>query len=233
MNHFKGFEVKVTYPDVNMDKIKGLFLENNHDHIVLKDEDEFIHYIKHDKIRGLTRSTKDIAAEDVSDIAYTDRYDFISLLEAYENNWVKITREGVKTIQGFISKVNSSSILFIMKDEISLIPLSQISYLSSNKVMEGKKGKSGREEKHCDTNKVRKDTTKFGKKEEKHTHSDNGKIDKKHSDKHKEEQKKADHCLSSFKMINKYENKHDGNHSTSKKKVVYRSSAARRKHRYR
>ncbi|RKQ37253.1 hypothetical protein [Oceanobacillus halophilus] len=227
LNNFKGHKVKVTYPDVHFHTMKGLLLEINDDHIVLKhDEDDVVHYIKLDKIRGISKNTKDVVPEMKKKIPFTNCSTFPDLLRAYENSWVKLTREGVKTIQGFISKVQNSHIIFIVKDEISIIPLQQIAYLSSKEVMHTTK----KEKEECKNHRSS---------EDKHVHKPK-KEDKGDAkeEKQKQPKKKDPSFIIPFKEIPKLiqkENKrnHSEPNSGGRKKVVYRSTSNRKKKRVR
>lgn len=228
LNQFKGFEVKVTYPKVDYDSLRGLLLEVNDDHLVLKDDtDDYKHYIQLDKIRGLTKNTKDITPEDTRKIPYTDKYRFVELLKEYENTWVKLTREGVKHEKGFISKVYPNHILFIQKDELTLIPISQIAYLSSKYVIVTDKGKCEEEDKK--EKYVKKPVNSLPEKKEMP-------VDKKEKTppvKKEKKDKSSPQIKLNIPVSHTDDTKECTTHTTSDKKVaVYRSSKRKRKRRY-
>lgn len=227
MNQFKGFEVKVTYPNVGCDSLSGLLLEINDDHLVLKDDSsDYIHYIQLDKIRGLTKSTKDITPEDTRKTSFTDKYRFKELLKEYENHWVKLTREGVKYEKGFISKVYPHHVIFIQKDELTLIPISQIAYLSSKNVIITDKGKCKEEDKKEEyTNKPVNSLP-----EKKEIPSE--KKDKSPVKKDKKE-KSSPQIKLNIPVCNNDDSKEYQTHSTSEKKLaVYRSSKRIKRRKY-
>ncbi|RDW15510.1 DUF6897 domain-containing protein [Oceanobacillus chungangensis] len=129
LNQLIGFDIKVIYPGPH--NLKGLLVEVKEDYLVLKDDKDVIQYVKLDKIKELTKNTKNIKAKDTTEIESLSQLNFLELLKVFENEWLMVSRDGANVIEGFLSNVSNNYITFVVKDEISFIPISQIAMLSS------------------------------------------------------------------------------------------------------
>lgn len=126
-----GHEIKVVYPGPHT--IQGLLVDIKDDFLVLKNETDLTHYINLAKIKELTKNTK-TELHDLKDIEFVDKPNFHELLKSFENEWLIVSRDGTEAIQGFLSNVHHVYITFIVNDEISFIPISQIATGASNLV---------------------------------------------------------------------------------------------------
>ncbi|RDW16492.1 hypothetical protein CWR48_16555 [Oceanobacillus arenosus] len=129
LNHLIGFNIKVVYPGPHT--LKGLLAGIKEDYLILKDDKDVIQYVKLDKMKELTKNTKDIKPRSIEDIPVSNHRNFLELLKEFENEWLMVSRDGAEEIQGFLSNVSNSYITFVVKDEITFIPISQIAMLSS------------------------------------------------------------------------------------------------------
>ncbi|WP_404451128.1 hypothetical protein LG329_12345 [Virgibacillus necropolis] len=145
LSNLIGHEIKVVYPGPHT--IKGLLVDIKEDYLILKNEKDLTHYIKLDNIKELTKNTKNLKVRDLSDIKFVNKPNFVELLKAFENEWLTVSRDGTEAIEGFLSNVHNVYITFIVNDEISFIPISQIATGASNLVKQPKQEQPSKHQK--------------------------------------------------------------------------------------
>lgn len=138
-----GLPIRITIN--NSVSLKGSVIDIKPDHLYFKNEDGLNHYIQISGIREIVKNSKEnaLVKRSLSEVQMNTEETFKDLLKTFKEKWVMVSRTHMNPLQGVLCDVYEDLAVFIDKERLVFVPISQIDFVQDHVSQENSSSEKG------------------------------------------------------------------------------------------